>query len=113
MRLWQKNTLLLLLAAVIVAFPLVARLAPEFAGTDAQASGLVNEIDPDYVPWFQPLVELPGGEMESLLFSLQAAIGAGVLGFVLGRMTSRGQRPDRKRPVGPASEPAPGEGPGA
>ena len=97
MKLWQKNALLLLVAAVIVAFPLVARLAPEFAGTDSEAMGLVNEIDPGYEPWFEPLVELPGSEMESLLFSLQAAIGAGILGFVLGRMTSRSNRPDRKR----------------
>jgi cobalt/nickel transport protein len=37
-----------------------------------------------YEPWFQPLWEPPSGEIESLLFSLQAAIGAVIIGYFFG-----------------------------
>ncbi|HCX63202.1 MAG TPA: energy-coupling factor ABC transporter substrate-binding protein, partial [Clostridiales bacterium] len=43
-----------------------------------------TEINPDYEPWFSPLIEPASGEIESLLFSLQAAIGAGVIGYFYG-----------------------------
>ena len=60
-------------------------------GTDfltIRVQGLKNiELNPDYEPWFEPILEPASGEVESLLFALQAAIGAGVVGFVLGRLT--------------------------
>ena len=33
--------------------------------------------NPDYEPWFEPLSEPASGEVESLLFALQAAVGSG------------------------------------
>ena len=53
------------------------------------AEELIVETHPDYEPWFSPLFEPASGEIESLLFALQAALGAGVIGFVLGRMTAK------------------------
>lgn len=47
------------------------------------------EVAPDYEPWFQPLLEPPGGETESLLFALQAALGAGVIGYAIGLYRGR------------------------
>ena len=55
----------------------------------------MQELDPDYEPWFSPLLEPASGEIESLLFALQAALGAGVIGFVLGRMTAK--KPEAKQ----------------
>lgn len=53
-----------------------------FAGTDAAATEAIEATG--YQPWFTHLFKPGSGEIESGLFALQAAIGAGVLGFVLG-----------------------------
>ena len=50
---------------------------------------MVGEIDPSYTPWFEPLIEPASGEIASLLFALQAAIGAGVIGYYLGSAVTR------------------------
>jgi cobalt/nickel transport protein len=55
-----------------------------FAGADDQARRLIGEINPDYQPWFAPLIEPASGEIASLFFALQAAIGAGFIGYYLG-----------------------------
>ena len=80
---------LIVLVGVIAMFPLFFNYGDDdaeepFAGTDATATETIQEIDPNYEPWFEPLVgELPG-EVESGLFALQAVIGAGVLFYVIG-----------------------------
>ncbi len=56
----------------------------EFGGADGQAEEVITAIDPDVEPWFAPLWEPPGGETESLLFALQAALGGGIVGYVIG-----------------------------
>lgn len=80
---------LIVLVVVIAMFPLFFNYGDDdaeepFAGTDATATETIQEMDPNYEPWFEPLVgELPG-EVESGLFALQAVIGAGVLFYVIG-----------------------------
>jgi len=59
-------------------------MAEEWAGADEKAEEAITKIDPNYEPWFSPIWEPPSGEIESLLFSLQAAIGALIIGYVLG-----------------------------
>ncbi|HII07957.1 MAG TPA: energy-coupling factor ABC transporter substrate-binding protein, partial [Methanosphaera sp.] len=44
----------------------------------------IEENNPDYKVWAQPLWEPPSGEIESLLFCLQAAIGSIIIGFIFG-----------------------------
>lgn len=61
----------------------------EFGGADGQAADEVSRIDPDHSPWFEPLWSPPGGETESALFALQAALGAAVLGYVAGALRTR------------------------
>lgn len=89
MKLWQKNLILLLIVIVLTFSPLIIMKNAEFAGADGMAEQAVTEIDPDYKPWFSPIYEPASGEIESLLFALQAAIGAGVVGFILGRITAK------------------------
>lgn len=60
-----------------------------FNGADARAQQAITTIAPDYKPWFAPLFEPPSGEIASLLFALQAALGAGVIGFWLGTSVAR------------------------
>jgi cobalt/nickel transport protein len=61
----------------------------EFAGSDSLATEVIEEDHPDYEPWFESVFSPSSGEIESGLFALQAALGAGVLGYVLGRLHQR------------------------
>ena len=83
------NLFLVLTAVVIVTIPLMVIKNSEFGGSDGAAEELITEISPAYEPWFSSLWELPGGEVETLLFSLQSAIGAGVFAFGMGYFTGK------------------------
>ncbi|MFJ8934726.1 energy-coupling factor ABC transporter substrate-binding protein [Streptomyces sp. NPDC102365] len=89
------NTLLLLLVAALAVLPLVFGMGDHkeepFTGADAEAETAITEIEPDYEPWFSPLYEPPSGEIESALFALQAALGAGVLAYYFGLRRGRRQ----------------------
>ncbi|OAM88905.1 energy-coupling factor ABC transporter substrate-binding protein [Termitidicoccus mucosus] len=87
----KRQNLLLLLAALAIAIlplfiirPPAGDAAEIFTGADGQAETVITGLRPDYKPWFAPLWEPPSGEIESLLFGLQAAIGAGLIGYCLG-----------------------------
>ena len=89
----RQNLLLLLGVVVLAAIPLLIH-RPEageelFAGADGQAEELISEIRPDFEPWFSAIWEPPSGEIESLLFSLQAAIGAGLVCYCIGYYRGR------------------------
>lgn len=89
-----KNFLLLAAVALITCIPLLTVKTPLagvdgqraaiFTGADSQATGVIQEINPDYQPWFKSLLKPPSGEIEGLLFALQAALGAGVIGYYAG-----------------------------
>ncbi|MFJ8667693.1 energy-coupling factor ABC transporter substrate-binding protein [Streptomyces sp. NPDC093600] len=93
------NALLLLAVAALAVLPLILGLGDHkdepFAGADAEAEAAITEIRPDYEPWFSPLYEPPSGEVESALFALQAAIGAGVLAYYFGLRRGRRQGEER------------------
>ena len=80
----KKNVMLLLLAVALITIPLLINPGAEYGGADGQAEGIITQINPGYKPWFKSLYEPPSGEIESLLFSTQAALGAGVIGYYLG-----------------------------
>lgn len=85
----KLTVVLLMAAAIIITIPLVIVKDSEFGGTDDMAEEMISEINPNYEPWFENIFELPGGETESLLFCLQAALGAGILGFGFGYLSAR------------------------
>ncbi|MDW8808781.1 energy-coupling factor ABC transporter substrate-binding protein [Streptomyces scabiei] len=95
------NLLLLLVVAALAVLPLALGLGDHkeepFAGADGEAETAITEIEPDYRPWFSPLYEPPSGEIESALFSLQAALGAGVLAYYFGLHRGRRQGEARAR----------------
>lgn len=86
---WITILILVLLCAVILFFPLMTIRDSEFGGADGAAEEAIAQIDPDYEPWAESLIELPGGETESLLFCLQTALGALVIGFGFGYLVAR------------------------
>lgn len=81
--------LLIALCVVIALVPLAMITDSEFGGADGKAEEVIAEINPDYVPWAESILEPPGGETESLLFCLQAALGAGVIGLGFGYLMAR------------------------
>ncbi|MGC0334050.1 cobalt/nickel transport protein [Streptomyces sp. SAI-170] len=95
------NLVLLALVAALAVLPLALGLGDHkkepFTGADAEAETAITEIDPDYEPWFSPLYEPPSGEIESALFALQAALGAGVLAYYFGLRRGRRQGEERAR----------------
>ena len=96
MKVWQKNLILIGLVILLAAFPLWYCRDAEFGGADGMAGELIEESDPDYEPWFQPIFEPASGEVESMLFALQAAVGSGVVCFVLGRITAKKPEEEKK-----------------
>lgn len=104
---WGVSLLLLGVVIVLAIVPLLFIRNSEFGGADAAAEEAIGEVAPDYEPWFTPLFEPPGGETESLLFAVQAAIGAGLIGYFFG--LKHGQRQARvatsaeKAPTGQAA----------
>lgn len=82
-----RHFLLLGGALLLVLLPVLgfAPSGAEFGGADSAAVGMIESLDPDYQPWATPAFQPPSGEVESLLFSLQAALGAGLIGYAFGR----------------------------
>lgn len=99
----RRNLILLLAAMVLALIPLFMSYEGEevFGGADGQAQDAIHEIRPEYEPWFTALWEPPSGEIESLLFMLQAALGAGLLGYYIG--LRRGEAKGRRAAEGDAS----------
>ena len=97
----MKRTNWLLIAAVLLLTVAPLWLVPRpaagpdgqpgeiFAGADSLAQKAIEEIAPGYQPWFAPLLEPASSEIASLLFALQAAIGAGIIGYWLGAAVTR------------------------
>ncbi len=93
-KLWARNLVLALGVVLLVTVPLMLLGNSEFGGSDDAGSTVVEEINGGYTPWFESFWEPPSGEIESLLFCVQSAIGAGICGFVLGRISRKSKSED-------------------
>ncbi|WP_257351084.1 energy-coupling factor ABC transporter substrate-binding protein [Pseudalkalibacillus decolorationis] len=85
----KRNAWLLVIVLLLVIIPLGLKSTSEFAGTDGQALEIIEKVSPTYEPWFSNIWEPNSGEIESLLFALQAALGAGFIGYVFGFAKAR------------------------
>jgi cobalt/nickel transport protein len=57
----------------------------EWSGSDDQAGNVIDELTGGtYQPWAHSIWTPPSGEIESLLFALQAAFGSLIIGYFLG-----------------------------
>ena len=84
----KKLGIILLIIALVIA-PIMLKKGAEFGGADGEAEVAITEINPDYEPWFSSIWEPPSGEIESMLFSLQAAIGSGIIFYILGYLKGK------------------------
>ena len=91
------KTSTLIILAIICAVIFIAPLAMYhghgeddgyFGGSDDAAGEAVEASG--FTPWASSIWEPPSGEIESLLFALQAAIGAIIIGYFFGYW--RGQK---------------------
>lgn len=80
----KKNFILFILLILLVIAPLAIVPDAEYGGADGNAEEQITVISPDYEPWFNSFWEPPSGEIESLLFAVQAVIGAGFIAYVIG-----------------------------
>jgi cobalt/nickel transport protein len=87
---WQ-NWLLVVGVVILSIAPLVLVKDGKFSGADDQAGKAINEFQPDYKPWSQPIFTPASGEIASLLFASQAALGAGIIGYVIGLSKGRSE----------------------
>ncbi|WP_438313731.1 energy-coupling factor ABC transporter substrate-binding protein [Candidatus Caldatribacterium sp. SIUC1] len=88
----MKGKILVLLLCCVALFFVSLRLGQhrgDLAGADEEAQVLIQEVAPDFSPWFGPLWEPPSGEIETLMFALQAATGGLVIGYILGKRSVR------------------------
>ncbi|SCX80443.1 energy-coupling factor ABC transporter substrate-binding protein [Alkaliphilus peptidifermentans] len=83
------NLILIGIVIALVIIPLILHNDAEFQGSDDRAEEAILEIVPEYEPWIDPLWEPPSAEVESFLFALQAAIGAGVIFYWFGYMKGK------------------------
>jgi cobalt/nickel transport protein len=85
---------IVLIAVVVVLFaaPLILFPSAPFGGADAGAEQAIS--DSGYVPWFTSIWTPPSSEIETLLFSVQAAIGSIIIGYFIGY--ERGKRAKNK-----------------
>ena len=84
-----KHYAILIIAVVVLfAAPLLLFPSAPFGGADGAAEQAIS--DQGYKPWFSPIWTPPSSEIETLLFSLQAAIGAIIIGYFVGY--ERGKR---------------------
>ena len=106
-----KNGLMITAIAALAIAPLVIVKQPpagadgkqveQFKGSDDQASAAIQTLAPGYKPWFQSIYKTPGPEIDTLLFALQAAIGAAFIGYYIGYSRGRAKISSSKPDAGP------------
>lgn len=82
----KKQNMVLIILSILIAVGafFLAPKGSEYGGADGEAEAIIKEVNPDYQPWFSPVYEPASGEIESVLFTLQGSLGAGVIAYIIG-----------------------------
>ncbi|MCI5867747.1 MAG: energy-coupling factor ABC transporter substrate-binding protein [Methanosphaera sp.] len=91
-----KTIIGLIIVAVLIVAPLTIYNGHGeddgyFGGSDDQGGDQVAVQNPNYEVWAEPLWEPPSGEIECLIFCLQAAVGGLIIGYVFGKWNRGGK----------------------
>jgi len=77
------NWWLILAVVSLTIFPPIF-IKGEYSGVDGEAQEIITKIQPEYKPWMDLPFKPASAEIESLLFVVQGALGAGVIGYAIG-----------------------------
>ncbi|HJM82612.1 MAG TPA: cobalt transport protein CbiN [Nitrospinota bacterium] len=95
----MKNVLIIVACIMLLFAPSVYQIGngPEepFRGTDNQAADQITAIVPDYKPWWD-LHWAPDSFLEGVLFTIEAALGAAVVGYVIGFFRGKNEKLQEK-----------------
>lgn len=80
---------LIVVVILLVVVPLTLLKDADFLGSDGLAERAITQTNPGYEPWFTSFFEPPSGEVESLLFALQASIGTAIIFYIFGYWQGR------------------------
>ncbi|UZQ51895.1 energy-coupling factor ABC transporter substrate-binding protein [Clostridium kluyveri] len=94
---FKKNLILCFLVIAIAVIPLIFLKNAEFAGSDDKAEKAITQIDKSYKPWFSSIWQPPSAEIESLLFSLQAAVGSGIVCYYFGYLKGKSKKDESEK----------------
>ncbi len=86
-----KNWLLVGGVVALALIPLVIVKDGKFGGADDQGKETITKIAPNYKPWFESFMKPASSEIAGLLFAVQAALGAGTLGYAIGLYKGRSE----------------------
>lgn len=79
----RSSWILLAGLVLMIAAPLAAHSGSLFTGSDNRGTEAISKVDPGYKRWFSS-TWTPSGSVGSFLFAMQAALGAGLVGYVVG-----------------------------
>jgi len=83
-----SKVLVIITIIVLIGVPLLFLQGKIFTGTDDRALQVIAETAPTYKPWLSSFWK-PQGDNEALIFTLQAASGSFILGYILGLLKGR------------------------
>ncbi len=78
--------------ALLTIAPLAMVHNVRFQGADNAARDLIGAINPGYRPWLSQVWVPPSAEVEGLLFTLQAVLGALLVGYFFGVCKARSDK---------------------
>ena len=79
----RRTAIMMLIIICLVSFPLVFQ-SKNVSRPPSDDQGSEWILSTGYTPWVNPLWEPPNSDIESGLFALEAAVGAGIMGYVFG-----------------------------
>lgn len=88
MKINRKQIILIAVMVALFVAPFLLNSGAEFSGSDDQGTRLIQQIQSGFKPWAKPIWEPPSSEIQSLLFSVQAGLGALIIGYYVGVMRS-------------------------
>lgn len=85
----KKYLYIIIIGLVLAIFilPFVINSGGSFSGTDGQGPDQITSSG--YTPWIQPLGYVPDATGEIVIFSLQVAIGAVIIGYFVGYLRAK------------------------
>ena len=89
MQVKKKYLYIIILGLVLAIFilPFVINSGGSFSGTDGKGPDQITSSG--YTPWIQPLGYVPDATGEIVIFSLQVAIGASIIGYFVGYLRAK------------------------